>query len=123
MEKPNALAVLAALAQDNRLAVYRLLVEAGQGGISAGAISDTLRLAPNTLTFHLDRLRQAGLIGVRRAGRSMIYTVRHEAMNGLLAYLAENCCRSVPGTGAPVGAGKDGRHGNSRRGRAHGRDA
>lgn len=92
MEKIDAVAALAALAQESRLDVYRLLVEAGPEGMSAGAIAVALALAPNTLTFHFDRLRQAALIGVRRLGRSMIYAARFDTMNALLAYLSENCC-------------------------------
>jgi len=94
MERSNALTALAALAQENRLDVFRLLVEAGADGMPAGAIAEALGIAPNTLTFHFDRLRQAGLISVRRDGRSMIYAARYETMNGLVAYLTENCCRS-----------------------------
>src|SRR6516162_7950125 len=93
MKKHHALAALAALAQDNRLDVFRLLVEAGQEGMSAGAVADALKLAPNALTFHFDRLREAGLVTVRRDGRSMIYTARYDTMNELLGYLTENCCR------------------------------
>src|SRR5262249_385008 len=93
MKKHQALAALAALAQDNRLDVFRLLVEAGREGMPAGAVADALKLAPNTLTFHLDRLRDAGLVTVRRAGRSMIYAARYDTMNALLGYLTENCCR------------------------------
>jgi ArsR family transcriptional regulator, arsenate/arsenite/antimonite-responsive transcriptional repressor len=93
MKKPDALAALAALAQDNRLDVFRLLVEAGRDGMPAGAVADALKLAPNTLTFHFDRLRDAGLVTVRRDGRSMIYAARYEAMNALITYLTENCCR------------------------------
>jgi ArsR family transcriptional regulator len=92
MKKPDALAALAALAQDNRLDVFRLLVEAGRGGMPAGAVAEALGLAPNTLTFHFDRLRDAGLVTVRRDGRSMIYAARYQAMNALIAYLTENCC-------------------------------
>ena len=92
MEKSDAVAALAALAQDSRLDVFRLLVRAGPAGLPAGAVASALALAPNTLTFHFDRLRQAGLITVRREGRSMIYAARYETMNGLLAYLSENCC-------------------------------
>ena len=92
MKKPDALAALAALAQDNRLDVFRLLVEAGRNGLPAGAVADALKLAPNTLTFHFDRLRDAGLVTVRREGRSMIYAARYETMNALVAYLTENCC-------------------------------
>jgi DNA-binding transcriptional ArsR family regulator len=96
MEKTEALAALAALSQDNRLDAYRLLVQAGPEGMPAGAVADALKLAPNTLTFHFDRLRVAGLVTVRRDGRSMIYAARYEAMNGLIAYLTENCCRGGP---------------------------
>jgi ArsR family transcriptional regulator, arsenate/arsenite/antimonite-responsive transcriptional repressor len=92
MEKSDAVVALAALAQDNRLDVFRLLVRAGPAGLPAGAVASALGLAPNTLTFHFDRLRQAGLVTVRREGRSMIYAARYEAMNGLIAYLSENCC-------------------------------
>jgi ArsR family transcriptional regulator, arsenate/arsenite/antimonite-responsive transcriptional repressor len=92
MKKLDALAALAALAQDNRLDVFRLLVEAGRDGMPAGAVAEALGLAPNTLTFHFDRLRDAGLVTVRRDGRSMIYAARYQAMNALIAYLTENCC-------------------------------
>ena len=93
MEKSAAVAALAALAQDNRLDVFRLLVRAGPDGLPAGRVAEDLGLAPNTLTFHFDRLRAAGLVTVRRDGRSMIYAARYEAMNALLAYLTDNCCR------------------------------
>jgi ArsR family transcriptional regulator len=93
MEKIDAVAALAALAQDNRIDVFRLLVQAGPEGISAGAVAEALDLAPNTLTFHFDRLRMAGLATVRREGRSMVYTARYETMNGLLAFLTANCCQ------------------------------
>jgi DNA-binding transcriptional ArsR family regulator len=93
MEKSNAVAALAALAQDNRLDVFRLLVQAGPEGMAAGAVAEALDLAPNTLTFHFDRLRMAGLVTVRREGRSMIYAAQYEVMNALLAYLTENCCQ------------------------------
>ena len=61
-----------------------------------------LKLAPNTLTFHFDRLRDAGLVTVRRDGRSMIYSARYETMNDLLAFLTENCCQGVPCAPAEV---------------------
>jgi ArsR family transcriptional regulator, arsenate/arsenite/antimonite-responsive transcriptional repressor len=96
MEKLEAVAALAALSQDNRLDVFRLLVEAGPDGLSAGHIAEALGLAPNTLTFHFDRLRSAGLVSVRRDGRSMIYSARFETMNELLSYLTKNCCGGVP---------------------------
>jgi ArsR family transcriptional regulator, arsenate/arsenite/antimonite-responsive transcriptional repressor len=96
MEKIAAISALAALAQDNRLDVFRLLVQAGREGMSAGRVAEALGLAPNTLTFHFDRLRHAGLVSVRREGRSMIYTARYDTMNALVGFLTENCCRGVP---------------------------
>ena len=92
MKKTDVVAALAALAQDNRLDVFRLLVQAGPEGMSAGTVSTALDLAPNTLTFHFDRLRKAGLVSVRREGRSMIYAAQYETMNSLLGFLTENCC-------------------------------
>src|SRR6516165_10197575 len=96
MEKSEAVAALAALAQDNRLDVFRLLVQAGPDGMPAGGVADALDLAPNTLTFHFDRLRTAGLVTARREGRSIIYAARFEAMHELIAFLTENCCGGVP---------------------------
>src|SRR5437588_9536178 len=92
MEKMDAVTALAALAQDNRLDVFRLLVQAGPEGLPAGEVASALRLPPNTLTFHFDRLRMAGLVTVRREGRSMIYAAQYSTMNALLEYLTENCC-------------------------------
>ena len=96
MNKTSALAALAALAQENRLDVFRLLVEAGPDGMPAGVVAEALGLAPNTLTFHFDRLRNAGLVTVERDGRSMIYAARFETMNALLGFLTENCCGGIP---------------------------
>ena len=110
MKKHDAVAALAALAQDNRLDVFRLLVEAGPEGLSAGSVANALKLAPNTLTFHFDRLRDAGLVTVRRDGRSMIYAAQFDTMNALLAYLTDNCCRgaheacATPASCKPAGA-------------------
>lgn len=92
MNKPDILAALAALSQENRLDAYRLLVQAGADGMPAGEISAELGLSPNALTFHLDRLREAGLVTVRRDGRSMIYAAQFDTMNGLIGYLTDNCC-------------------------------
>ena len=100
MEKTDAVSALAALAQDNRLDVFRLLVQAGPSGMPAGAVADALELAPNTLTFHFDRLRMAGLVTARREGRSIIYAAQFEAMNALVAFLTENCCGGVSCTPA-----------------------
>lgn len=101
MEKTDAVAALGALAQDNRLDVFRLLVQAGPEGMAAGAIAEALDLAPNTLTFHFDRLRMAGLATVRREGRSMIYAARFATMNALVGFLTENCCGGVSCAPAP----------------------
>jgi ArsR family transcriptional regulator len=102
MNKPHVLAALAALAQDNRLDVFRLLVEAGPAGMPAGEVAQALKLAPNTLTFHFDRLREAGLVAVCREGRSMIYSAQYGAMNALIAYLTENCCQGAAASCAPT---------------------
>jgi ArsR family transcriptional regulator, arsenate/arsenite/antimonite-responsive transcriptional repressor len=102
MEKTGAVAALAALAQDNRLDTFRLLVQAGPDGMPAGEVAEALRISPNTLTFHLHRLRAAGLVTVRREGRSMIYAARFETINGLLGYLTENCCRGRTDHRTPV---------------------
>jgi ArsR family transcriptional regulator, arsenate/arsenite/antimonite-responsive transcriptional repressor len=102
METSDAVAALAALAQDNRLDIFRLLVQVGPEGMAAGRVAEELELAPNTLTFHFDRLRGAGLVTVRRDGRSMIYAARYETMNSLLSFLTENCCQGVPCAPAEV---------------------
>jgi ArsR family transcriptional regulator len=95
MEKTDAVTALAALAQDSRLDVFRLLVQAGPDGMPAGAVAEALDLAPNTLTFHFDRLRMAALVSVRRDGRSMIYAAQFETINALIDYLTENCCQGA----------------------------
>jgi DNA-binding transcriptional ArsR family regulator len=102
MEKADAVAALAALAQDNRLDMFRLLVQAGPEGMPAGQVADALDLAPNTLTFHFDRLRSAGLVTVRRDGRQMIYAAQYDAMNTLLGFLTENCCQGAAEKCAPA---------------------
>src|SRR6476619_6949989 len=102
MERDDAIAALAALAQEHRLEVYRLLVQAGPDGMAAGQIASAVGIAPNTLTFHLDRLRHAGLVSVARQGRSLIYAARYETMNNMLAYLTENCCGGKPDLCAPA---------------------
>jgi arsenate reductase len=88
----QVVAALAALAQESRLAVFRLLIRAGDTGMAAGAISTALEITPNTLSFHLNQLTTAGLVASRRDGRSIIYRVRMERARGLLDYLVEDCC-------------------------------
>ncbi len=102
MEKIDAIAALAALAQESRLDVFRLLVQAGAEGLPAGQIGERLGLPSATLSFHLSQLRHAGLVTFRREGRSLIYAAEYDAMNGLLAYLTENCCQ---GDAAACGVG------------------
>ena len=87
---------LGALAQDNRLAAFRLLVAAGAEGLPAGAIADRLGIAASSLSFHLAALSRAGLIAQRRQSRSIIYSANYPAMNTLVGYLTENCCGGAP---------------------------
>jgi ArsR family transcriptional regulator len=83
---------LAALAHEHRLAAYRLLVEAGPAGIAAGEIAERLGLVASSLTFHIQALLRAGLVTQRRTGRHVIYAADFTAMNGLVGFLAANCC-------------------------------
>jgi DNA-binding transcriptional ArsR family regulator len=92
MDARLAVASLAALAQESRLKIYRLLVEAGPTGLSVGEIGASLHVAPATLSFHLKELVHAGLIDSRQEGRYIYYFAAYERMNKLLAYLTENCC-------------------------------
>ena len=92
MESSNVVAALAALAQETRLAVYRLLVEHAPEGLPAGRIAERLDLAAPTLSFHLKELARAGLIASRQDGRFVWYRTDLDAMNGLIGYLTENCC-------------------------------
>lgn len=101
MEKKQTLAALAALAQETRLDIFRLLVRTGLPGLPAGAIGEEFQLAGATLSFHLKELKQASLIHPRRDGRRLIYAADFAAMNALLAFLSENCCRDDP-SGAPT---------------------
>jgi DNA-binding transcriptional ArsR family regulator len=96
MEKAAAIAALAALAQETRLDVFRLLVQAGADGLPPGQISDRLGLPSATLSFHLSQLKHAGLVTFRREGRSLIYAAAYPVMNDLLGYLTENCCQGDP---------------------------
>jgi ArsR family transcriptional regulator, arsenate/arsenite/antimonite-responsive transcriptional repressor len=92
MQTPLVIAALSALAHEHRLAVYRLLVERGPEGLSAGAIGERVGLLPSSLTFHLQNLQRAGLITQRRISRQLIYSADFDVMNGLIGYLTENCC-------------------------------
>jgi len=92
MEAKLAIAALGALAHETRLAVYRLLVQRGPDGMSAGTIAQALELSPSSLTFHLQQLTHAGLITQRRLSRQLIYATDFAVMNALMGYLTENCC-------------------------------
>lgn len=96
MEIDNAsqatIRALGALAQEHRLAVFRLLVQAGPDGMAAGALAERLGVPASSLSFHLAQLSNAGLVGQRRESRSIIYTADYAAMNGLISFLTENCC-------------------------------
>lgn len=92
MDPPAAVEALSALAQEHRLALFRLLVQAGDEGMPAGGIAEKLGIPNSSLSFHLAHLTRAGLIQQRRQGRSLIYTADYAAMNALIGYLMENCC-------------------------------
>ena len=94
MESKTVVKALGALAQETRLAIFRMLVQQGPAGLSAGRIGDSLKLAPATLSFHLRELSQAGLVRARQQSRFIYYSADSSAMNALLGYLAENCCRA-----------------------------
>ena len=95
METTSALEALSALSQEHRLAIFRLLVEQGPDGLPAGTIGERLQIAPATLSFHLKELAHAGLVAARPNGRFIYYRADYSAMNGLVAYLTENCCRAT----------------------------
>lgn len=89
---------LGALAQEHRLAVYRLLVQAGPEGLPAGALAEAVGVPASSMSFHLAQLANAGLVTQRRQSRSIIYAADYAAMNALMAYMTENCCGGVPCT-------------------------
>src|SRR5688572_15219405 len=96
MKQKDALAALAALSQDTRLAAFRFLVSVGPGGAPAGDIADALKVAPPTLSFHLKELEQAQLVTSQRQSRSIIYSANYAAMRALLSFLMEDCCGGRP---------------------------
>jgi DNA-binding transcriptional ArsR family regulator len=102
VELNEAVAALAALAQESRLAVFRLLVQRGARGLAAGQIAERLGIPAPTLSFHLAQLSHAGLVGSRREGRSIIYAADYAGMQGLMSFLSENCCGEDAGTCAPA---------------------
>lgn len=92
MEPKHVTTALAALAQESRLAIFRLLVQAGPNGLAAGKIAEALGLPPSSLSFHLKELSHAGLVDSRQESRYVIYSARFDTMNGVITYLTENCC-------------------------------
>lgn len=96
METKEAVNALAALAQETRLSVFRLLVQAGPEGVAAGVISDQLSVSPATLSFHLKELAHAGLVASRQEGRFVYYSADYSQMAALMTYLTQNCCQGMP---------------------------
>lgn len=96
MDNKAAATALAALAQETRLSVFRLLVEAGPEGVHVGAIGEKLSVPGSTLSFHLKELSHAGLVVARQQGRSILYTADFERMAALMSFLTQNCCRGMP---------------------------
>jgi DNA-binding transcriptional ArsR family regulator len=93
MESNAVVKALAALAQVSRLEIFRALVVAGEAGLTPGALSETLGVAANTLSFHLKELMHADLVTQERVGRNLIYRAQYDRMNAVLAYLTQNCCQ------------------------------
>jgi ArsR family transcriptional regulator, arsenate/arsenite/antimonite-responsive transcriptional repressor len=102
MKKEKAIAALAALAQESRLDVFRMLVQSGPDGLPAGEIGAKLGVPSPTLSFHLNHLRHAGLVTCKRDSRSIIYSADYKAMNELISYMMENCCRGDTQQCAPA---------------------
>lgn len=106
MEMKQTVACLAALAQETRLSIFRLLVQAGPEGLCAGDIGARLGVAPATLSFHLAQLANAGLLQARQQSRFIFYAADYAAMNGIVAFLTENCCGGKPCPPAKAGRKK-----------------
>jgi DNA-binding transcriptional ArsR family regulator len=102
METASAIDALSALAQESRLQVFRLLVQAGPNGLPAGEIARAVGIPPNTLSSHLAILTQSGLVQMRRSGRSRIYAAQYDTVRSLLAFLMEDCCQGRAEVCAPL---------------------
>ena len=96
MKNGDAVTALAALAQETRLAIFRLLVQAGPEGVPAGTIGETLVVPPPTLSFHLKELSHAGLVISRQEGRFIYYSADYGQMAALMTFLTQNCCQGMP---------------------------
>lgn len=95
MNTLTAVNLLSSIAQEARLNIFRLLVQAGEAGLAAGMIAEQLTIPASTLSFHLKELSHAGLINAQQTGRFVYYSANYEAMNNLLAFLTENCCQGT----------------------------
>jgi ArsR family transcriptional regulator len=102
MDEPQALDAFAALAQETRLRIVRLLVTAGPAGLPAGAIGEAMGATSSRMSFHLSHLEQAGLVQSRRDGRSIVYTAAYPALSGLIQFLMRDCCQGRPEVCAPA---------------------
>ena len=114
MDRPQIVKALSALAQDTRLQAFRVLVQAGPQGCPAGSLAERLGVPPTTLSVHLAPLLHAGLVSQRRSGRQLLYAAAYEVMNGLVAYLTENCCGrgAIACSPAPQQSSQERKHGN-----------
>ena len=104
MDHVDVVTALGALAHDHRLTIYRWLVEQGPSGLPAGEIAERLGVPPSSLTFHLQHLHRAGLIGQRRDGRKLFYTADFDRMRALVGFLTDKCCSADPAACAPIRA-------------------
>lgn len=104
MDQRQALSAFAALSQETRLQIVRLLVVSGPDGLAAGALAEKIEVSPSNISFHLKELEHSGLIAAQRQSRSIIYTARYEALSGLVRFLMEDCCSGHPEICAPAAA-------------------
>jgi ArsR family transcriptional regulator, arsenate/arsenite/antimonite-responsive transcriptional repressor len=115
MNNGQAVQALAALAHDTRLVLFRMLVERGPDGLSAGVIAERLKIPPSSLTFHVQHLHRTGLITQRRLSRQLIYAADFTAMNGLVGFLTENCCGQGAAACLPAYRPRAGKRARSRK--------
>ena len=104
MDQRQALGAFAALSQETRLQIVRLLVVSGPDGLAAGALAEKIEVSPSNISFHLKELEHSGLIAAQRQSRSIIYTAQYEALSGLVRFLMEDCCSGHPEICAPAAA-------------------
>ena len=104
MDESQALLAFAALSQETRLAIVRLLVRAGPDGLAAGAVAEAVDASPSNVSFHLKDLEHAGLVAARRESRSIIYTASYATLRDLVAFLMKDCCAGRPEICAPAAA-------------------